>query len=46
MLADPESSEAAQLRESVKEQLKQIKVNDSFNSWLDGVLESSRVVRT
>lgn len=45
MLADPESSEAAKLNESVKEQLKQLKVNENFNNWLDENLKGSRIVR-
>jgi hypothetical protein len=45
MLENPESSEAAKLRESVKEQLKQTKVNENFNKWLEEALQSSRVMR-
>lgn len=45
IMDNPESSEAAQLRESAKEQLKQVKVNENFNTWLGEALNSSRVVR-
>ena len=45
ILDNPESSEAAKLRENAKEQLKQMKINENFNKWLEGALSSSRVVR-
>lgn len=41
----PESSEAAKLRENAKEQLKQMKINENFNKWLEGAMTSSRVMR-
>lgn len=44
-LSNPESSEAAQLKENVKEQLKQMKINENFNNWLNQNLNSSRVSR-
>lgn len=44
-LANKESSEAAQLRAGVKEQLKQTKVNGNFNNWLNDALKSTRVAR-
>lgn len=46
VLNNPESSEAAQLRDGVKEQLKQLKVNENFNTWLEESLKSSRVIRS
>lgn len=46
IMKDPESSEAAKLRESAKEQLKQMKVNENFNKWLDEAMNSSRVSRS
>ena len=45
ILDNPESSEAAKLGESVKEQLKQMKINENFNKWLDETISSSRVSR-
>ena len=42
-LENPESSEAAKLREGVKEQLKQMKINESFNTWLEEAMNSPRV---
>lgn len=45
ILKNPESSEAAKLRESAKEQLKQMKINENFNKWLEEALKSSRVMR-
>lgn len=44
-LANPESSEAAKLKENVKDQLKQTKIQENFNTWLEGALNSSRVIR-
>lgn len=46
VLNNPESSETAQLRDGVKEQLKQLKVNENFNTWLEESLKSSRVIRS
>jgi len=46
VLSNPESSEAAKLRQSVKEQLKQMKINENFNKWLEEAMASSRVSRT
>lgn len=46
ILNRPESSEAAKLKDSIKEQLKQLKVNDNFNKWLEENLKSSRVIRS
>ena len=46
ILINPESSEAAKLRESAKEQLKQMKINENFNKWLEETMASSRVSRT
>ena len=46
ILDNPESSEAAKLRESAKEQLKQMKVNENFNTWLEETMKSSRVSRS
>lgn len=46
VLNNPESSEAAQLKDNVKEQLKQLKVNDNFNTWLEESLKGSRVIRS
>ncbi|MDZ4786755.1 MAG: hypothetical protein SGJ02_11840 [bacterium] len=46
VLANPESSEAAKLKDSAKEQLKQMKVNENFNKWLEETLKSSRVSRS
>lgn len=46
ILNNPESSEAAKLRDSAKEQLKQLKVNENFNNWLNENLKGSRVIRT
>lgn len=45
VLANKEGSEAAQLRAGVQEQLKQMKVNQNFNTWLDEALKSTRVIR-
>lgn len=45
ILDNPQSSEAAKLRESAKEQLVQMKVNENFNKWLEEALKSSRVIR-
>ena len=39
------SSESAQLKESIKEQLSQQKINANFNTWLQDALKGSRVVR-
>ena len=46
ILNSPEGSEAAQLRDNVKEQLKQMKVNDNFNTWLEETLKGPRVIRS
>lgn len=46
ILSNPESSEAAKLHESAKEQLKQMKVNENFSRWLEETLKSSRVSRS
>lgn len=46
MLNNPDSSEAAQLKDSVKEQLKQLKVNENFNNWLNENLKGRRVIRS
>lgn len=46
ILNNPQSSEAAQLKDSVKEQLKQLKVNENFNNWLNENLKGSRVIRS
>jgi foldase protein PrsA len=46
ILNNPESSEAAKLRDSAKEQLKQLKVNENFNNWLNENLKGSRVIRS
>jgi hypothetical protein len=45
LLADPESSDAAKLREGVKEQLKWDAVNANYKKWLDENLTGSRVSR-
>ena len=45
VLASPESSEAARMREGIKEQLKWDKVNEGYNNWLQEALQSSRVSR-
>lgn len=45
VLNNPESSEAAKLREGVKEQLKWDQVNTSYKKWLDENLTGSRVSR-
>jgi len=45
VLANPESSEAAKLKDSAKEQLKQMKINENFNKWLEEALKGSRVSR-
>ncbi len=45
VMSNPESSEAAELKANVKEQLKQLKINDNFNAWLQQNLQSSRVVK-
>lgn len=42
----PESSEAAKLRDSAKEQLRQMKINENFNKWLEETMQSSRVSRS
>lgn len=44
-LANPESSEAAQLRTNVKDQLVQTQIQENFNKWLDEAMNSSRVMR-
>ena len=46
VLTNPESSEAAKLRDSAKEQLKQMKINENFNTWLEEALKGPRVSRT
>lgn len=46
VMDNPESSEAARLRESAKEQLKQMKINENFNKWLEETMNSSRVSRS
>lgn len=46
ILDNPQSSEAAQLRDSVKEQLKQLKINDNFNNWLNQNLTGPRVIKS
>lgn len=46
IMDNPESSEAAKLKESAKEQLKQMQINENFNKWLEEALQSSRVMRT
>ncbi len=46
VLDNPESSEAAKLRESAKEQLKQMKINENFNKWLEETMQSKRVSRS
>lgn len=45
VLGAPESSEAAKLRDGIKEQLKWGKVNENYNNWLKEVLNSARVMR-
>src|SRR3989344_3720894 len=45
VLASPESSETARMREGIKEQLKWDKVNEGYNIWLQEALQSSRVSR-
>lgn len=45
-ITDNTSSESARLKEGLKEQLKQQKVDEDFNKWLSEVLKSSRVVRS
>lgn len=45
VLNNPESSEAAKLREGVKEQLKWDQVNANYKKWLDENLTGSRVSR-
>lgn len=45
ILNNPEGSEAAKLSESAKEQLKQMKVNENFNNWLNENLKGQRVIR-
>lgn len=45
VLASPESSEAARMREGIKEQLKWNKVNENYNNWLKENLNSARVSR-
>lgn len=45
VLGAPESSEAAKLREGIKEQLKWGKVNENYNKWLQENLNGSRVIR-
>ena len=44
-LANPESSEAAKLRDNVKDQIKQTQIQENFNKWLDEALNGSRVMR-
>lgn len=43
--ASPSGQIDNQTKESVREQLKQTKINESFNKWLTEALKSSRVVR-
>lgn len=43
--ASPSGQIDNQTKESVREQLKQTKINESFNKWLTDALKSSRVVR-
>lgn len=43
--ANPESSEAAQLKESVKEQLKWTQVSQNYSKWVQEALNSSRVMK-
>lgn len=43
--ASPSAEVDKQTKESVREQLKQTKINSSFNSWLTEALKSSRVIR-
>ena len=45
ILENPESSEAAKLRESVKEQLKWSKVSENYSKWMEEALKSSRVMK-
>lgn len=45
VMANPESSEAAQTRDRAKEQLKQTKINENFSKWLEEAMQSSRVMR-
>lgn len=45
VLATPESSEAARMREGIKEQLKWNKVNENYNNWLKENLDGGRVSR-
>lgn len=44
-LANPESSEAAQLRQNIKDQLEQTQIQENFSKWLDEAINSSRVTR-
>lgn len=46
VLNNPEGSEAAQLKLNVEEQLRQTKINDNFNKWLQDNLNGSRVMRS
>jgi hypothetical protein len=43
VLENPESSEAAQLKESVREQLKWTQVSENYTKWVEEALQSSRV---
>ncbi len=44
-LSNPESSEAAQLRQNVKDQLQQTQIQENFSKWLDEAMNSARVSR-
>lgn len=44
-LANPQSSEAAQLRQNVKDQLQQTQIQENFSKWLEEAMNSSRVSR-
>lgn len=43
--ASPSGEIDGQTKESVREQLKQTKINESFNQWITEALKSSKVVR-
>ncbi len=45
LFSQPNSSEAAQYKNNLKEQLKQMKINENFNKWLTETISSSRVVK-
>lgn len=45
MLENPESSEAAKMRENVKEQLKWTKVSENYTKWMEENMASSRVMK-